>query len=408
MHFDKDDKITQIRLSWDQGDLLKQAEVIGVRGKNWPVFLGKDQVRMISASSTSANELNPAPVTTPRGRNNGSDRASSPTKKYIRDPHASLDLTKEVEEERRQSVPNPVAPRQPVRPQERDMSDLFAAGHEDYQPNGPGGSPRKANKDEVVAPKGAAHKKFQPSRLFEDDEPAQKERQIYKTNPARYNHFDLGDADENDTFQHHSGSARPSDVPIRPKAGQRNKDYQSQWDFESFSTTEKPQGKIRGQDVVHFSYENEAVPDAQIKQSNGRKNAESHFEFKDNGTPIHRPAVPKPRKDQNSHFDFNDDSTPTARRIIARTAAASKLYADPVFGDEEEEKPLKNTTNTARKDLASHWDMDETPADAKTTKQGPGRKELESHWNVDDNNIAFKPASRSNGRRDAEKSFWDF
>lgn len=128
VHFDKNDKITQIRLSWDQGDLLKQAEVIGVRGKNWPVFSGQDQLKMIAASTSSANEANPAPVTTPRGRDRGHvERSASPTKKYIRDPHASLDLTQYHEDERKPSVPNPVAPRESHKPQQRDMSDIFAS-----------------------------------------------------------------------------------------------------------------------------------------------------------------------------------------------------------------------------------------------------------------------------------------
>lgn len=335
------------------------------------MFAGKDQIKIITTSTTSANEVNPAPALSPRGRSsqNGTagERSASPTKKYIKDPHTSLDIFKQ-EDERKPSAPNPVAPRELHRPEAREMSDLFAAGHEDYEPTA-GGSPRKESKDNVVAPKGAGHKRFQPSEVFMAEEsPAPKERQIYKTNPARYNHFDIGDTDEHDTFQHRKENVNPQDMPIRPKGG-RTTQHAAQWGFEGFDTPEK----------------------AKTQQSKSRKDAEAHFEFQDAGTPVMRETRPQPRKDINSHFDITDESTPAARRIIGRTKAAARLYSDPVFGDEEvEEQPLANKSQNARKH----------------------RKEFESHWDVGTEDTSRQQQQQQlagKGRRDENnKNFWDF
>lgn len=385
-------------------------EVIGTRGKNWPVYGGKDQIRMITASANTANEVNPAPTLSPHGRSRNNERSASPSKKYIRDPHASLNLYEEQQEERIPSAPNAVAPRESARPAPRDMSDLFAAGHEDYETKGPDGSPKKSAKEVVIAPKGAAHKRFQPSRVFEEEVRAKPERQIYKTNPARYNHFDIGDADDNDTFQHRDENAKRQDVPIRPKAGPQQRNT-PQWGFEDFAAPEKTNQKARGQDVVHFSYGDTEKDQSQPSKQAGkpRREEETHFDFHDNGTPIPRNAIAKSRKDQASHFEFNDEPSPAPRRIIARTAAAQKLYADPVFGQDEDERPLHTISHNARKDLASQWDVpDETSANGRPHGKGQMRKGLESHWGVDGEEAAPKQQTAARGRKEVEKGFWEF
>lgn len=418
MHFDQNDKITQIRLNWDQGDLLKQVEVIGARGKNWPVYDGKAQIKMITTSTTTANEVNPAPALSPRGRardnGTGTERSSSPSKKFIQDPHTSLDIFNQEQEQRGKSVPNAVAPRESHKPEPRDMSDIFAAGHEDYQPAVPGGSPRKDSNVNVVAPKGAGHKRFQPSEVFASEDPAPVEPKLYKTNPARYNHFDIGDHDDNDSFQHRPEKGNPQDMPIRPKGG-RVTQHTSQWEFADYVTPEKSkQQKARGQDAVNFSYGNEENKQPIKDNRQQRRDNDAHFDFQDSGTPHMRQTHPQPRKDIDNHFKFSDESTPAARRMIGRTKAAAGLYHDPVFGEEEEdERPLAKASNNARKDLASHWDLtDDAPSNGKAGNRGQARKGLESQWGIGDDETAPKqqqqqqPVGRA--RKQEEKGFWDF
>lgn len=373
---------------------------------------------MITASNTSANEVNPAPALSPRGRNrdatNGGERNPSPSKKYIKDPHTSLDVFRNEVDERR-SAPNAVAPRESHKPEPRDMSDIFAAGHEDYQPSFPGGSPRKDSNVNVVAPKGAGHKRFQPSEVFdsvyEGQSPAPVETKLYKTNPARYNHFDIGDHDDNDTFQHRSENDKPQDMPIRPKAG-RVTQHTSQWEFDDYVTPQKSkQQQTRGQDVMHFNYgDTDDTQTTKARQQNQRNDAETHFEFHDSGTPHMRQTQPQPRKDVNSHFKISDESTPAPRRIIGRTKAAEGLYRDPVFGNEDDdERPLANKSVNARKDQVSQWDMnDNSSANGKPNQPGKARKGLESQWELGDEDMVPEQRPVGRARRQVEKGFWDF
>lgn len=349
-------------------------DVIGARGKNWPVYGGKEQINMITTSSTNANKLNPAPALSPRGRNrgnnNGAERDVSPSKKYIKDPHSSLDIFNQEEQQRENYGPNAVAPRESQKPQPRDMSDIFAAGHEDYQPSAAGGSPRKDSNVNVVAPKGAGHKRFQPSEVFADyehQEPA--ETKLYKTNPARYNHFDIGDHDDNDTFQYRKENAKPENMAIRPPKAGRVTQHTSSWGFDDFGTPEKAKQQP-----------------SKNERPNGRKENDSHFDFQDNGTPHMRETHTQPRKDANSQFSISDESTPAARRIIGRTKAAAGLYRDPVFGADEDDRPLAKMPNNARKDLSSQWGVGD-----------------------DDNNAPQqqRPTGRSRNQQ-PEKGFWDF
>ena len=389
-----------------------------MRGKNWPVFGGKEQIKMITSGTNSHNQVNPAPRLSPRGRaRNGQDRSASPSKKFIKDPHTSLNLYQEQQEDRQPLAPNAVPPREPHRPGPREMSDLFAAGHEDYEPVAPGASPRRVVKENVVAPKGAGHKKFQPSRLFgEDDEDAPVEKKIYKTNPARYDHFDIGDSFD-DAFQHRSENRKPQDMPIRPKAG-RSTQHNSQWGFEDSATPEKTKQRVRDQDVVHFGIaDNDKGQDkASTKQpGKGRKDQETHFDMQDDGTPIYQPIVPKPRKDADAHFDFTDEPTPAPRRIIARTQAASKLYDDPVFGhgheDEDEAgQPLGKISNNAHQNFHSYWDQgDDFKSNGKTGHALAQRKDQQQHWGANEDDTAPKRTkSAVTQGREKNDSFWDF
>jgi hypothetical protein len=155
-------------------------------------------------------------------------RSTSPNKKHIKDPYTSLDLfgPEKADPNRRGSSPGVIAPRKSAKPPPREMSELFAAGHEDYEP-GPPGSPKKENRSPVIAPKarGTGGQNYQPSRLF-DHEPSLESPVLYKSNPAKYNHFDLGAAPDADPFQHaRAPVAAENAVPMRAKTNK----HTSQW-----------------------------------------------------------------------------------------------------------------------------------------------------------------------------------
>ncbi|KAL2444481.1 hypothetical protein ABEF95_016887 [Exophiala dermatitidis] len=455
VYFDAEQKISQVRVSWDQGSLLRQTDVIGSRGKNWPVFDGKDQIRLIktgysSAPAATVQESNNSPV---RSENHSvtSPRSSSPSKRHIKDPYASLDLfsPKAADENQPRAGPNPIAPRASARPPPREMSELFAAGHEDLEP----GSPKKVPVDKAIAPKAGSSQKFAPPRLFSDD-PQEPAAVGYKSNPAKYNHFDLGDGIEDDPMQHRENTPKPkATIPMRPRTDKN----QSQWDFADFATPAKVNQKVRGQEVLHFSLEDDnkdfETP-AKPAQGKQRRDNESHFEFKDDGTPVERHVVPKPRKDAEPHFQFKDSATPAPARTSDRpTSSASdrqglytnNLYTDDGQANPQGKAPLSTiTNNTHRKnDFDSHWSMaedspathkannenhpagdthkkavqmmdshwdtyDQSPDQAKKgPPQGRLRKGMESHWSFGGEGEA-PSTTNVNNRNQPQKSFWDF
>lgn len=406
--------------------MLKQTEVIGSRGRNWPVVDGKDQVRLIHTSSTASPAAPELPVS-PRGRSEvqslASSRNVSPSKRHIKDPHASLDLfsPKPVDENDRVLNPNAVAPRASAKPPPREMSELFAAGHEDHAP----GSPKKVPTEPVIAPKGAGSQKFAAPRLFSDD-PSEPAAVGYKSNPSKYNHFDLGDPDEADHFQYKEPEAKPrSAVPMRARTNKHN----SQWDFADFSTPDKVKQKVRDQDVVHFSLEsasNNLETPAQKAAGKPRRDNESHFELQDDGTPVQRNFVPKPRKDAETHFQLKDTASPVPNAPSGRPASSSSrmgLYSNSVFdegenGNPQEKAPLSTITNNAsrRHDFDSHWTMtDQSPADGKSNSENKPisnhRKkpsQMDSHWeNYDE--VPPQQATKvptHNGLRKGMESHW--
>ena len=208
--------------------------MIGSRANNWPIHDGKDQARLISSVRTAVPKAQQAPAPTTRVRDVdgivSNFRSTSPEKKHIKDQYASLDLfrAENTDSNRRGPSTGAIAPRKSAKPPPRQMSELFAAGHEDNEP-GPSGSPKKENMPPAMAPKakGTGGQNYQPSRLF-DHEPDPESPALYKSNPAKYNHFDLGNGQDEDPdhFQHaKSPKAAETVMPLRARTNK----HASQW-----------------------------------------------------------------------------------------------------------------------------------------------------------------------------------
>ncbi|KAJ5222846.1 uncharacterized protein N7469_009086 [Penicillium citrinum] len=392
VHFNAEQQIQQVRIYWDQGSLLKELEVIGARGRNWPIREAKEQVRLLKSAEsakTAAPSLEPSKSDLP-------PRPASPGKRHIRDPYAAASLTdllspnKDGTEDDEPTVfpgkrhtrdpyaqgsltellspskpdtstivrPYAASSAQPVR---RDLSEIFVADDEDAPP-----TPSKPEK--VVAPK--AGSKYQGNRIFGGDEDESVEdRAFYKSDPRKYEHFELGADDSAE--QEAKKESKPSKS--------RN---QSQWDFGDFSTPEKstePAAKARG-----FGYSDEDP---------------------DPNSPPRREPVVKARPDQSAHFEITDDVNDAENgRIISSFGNRSqRLYENRLFDEDGEtnkpdEKPeaLGVTGNTANrnKTFESHWEMkDDSPAPSRTDSENPkplaadrnkAVKALEAHWDMSD------------------------
>ncbi|KAF3391449.1 hypothetical protein F1880_007834 [Penicillium rolfsii] len=358
VHFNAEQQIQQVRIYWDQASLLKEVEVIGARGRSWPIRPAKEQVRLLKSaieeksaapvlnpSSEDKNERPPRPASPGKRHikdpyaadslfdllspekgdgvteHNDAPRPSSPGKRYTRDPYAAASLTELLSPSKDDAAPpRPYAPAS-AQPAPRQYGELFI-GDEDEAPS----TPSKSEK--VVAPRGGS--KFQGSRIFEDDEPAD-ERAPYKTNPLKFNHFEIGGDN--------------ADREVKTQQPQRKFRNQSQWDFGDFATPQKNTEEARG-----FGYSDD--------------NAEAE-------SPPARPAVHKPRRDADVHFDMTDDNDDEddGRLISSYENRGKGLYEDRLFNEdgtpkgtgEEKTKPdaLGVTGNNVSrsKDFDPHWEM---------------------------------------------------
>lgn len=380
--------------------MLKLVDVIGSRARNWPIRDGKDQARLIASSSAVGSQNNGPTRTDARNglpdqnERSGPNKPIASSKNVTGDPHASLSLFAPQDTNREPSHhPAAVAPRASAKPPPRDYNDLFASNESDLLPAesarvspqkenkglkaqsakppprdyhdlfvgnesdaSPAAkskqlSPQKENKPvalNAIAGKGGSGKNFQPSRLFETNNsqpgtpgtPGESSDKFIKPHPKKYNHFELGEGNDD------AGTA-PRAMPNRPKTK-----HQSQWDFEDFMTPEKVPQKIRDQDVRHFGW------------SDDEPNMES---------PVKHPNVHHPRPDARPHFEFQDDGTPAADRRAAghpRGQGAMKgmgLYKNNVFDEterspERKSHPLATVTNV--KDRRQMPDSDATMNDS--------------------------------------------
>jgi hypothetical protein len=187
------------------------------------------------------------PSTASRGVDEVSIRSRGSTTNATNDPHASLSLFKprEVDEEELPST-HQIAPRAlSAKPPPREYSELFVG--EDA------GSPSPQNQRFPV--KGGANKKPHNNRLFDETE----EERIAavtplkgtKTNPKKYNHFEFGDGEDEET---------PRGRDTARTAGPRDKSKsEANWDFEDFVTPEKINPKTQPQALRNFSWEDDEV-----------------------------------------------------------------------------------------------------------------------------------------------------
>lgn len=105
-------KIRAIRVFWDQATVLKQIDVIGTRGRGWPVYDGSEQTRLL------VGDFKPESAAAP-------ERGNGPTPiTATRDPHATLQLFgQQAEDVRGDYGPSGYEPS--IRPKQSNVSTIF-------------------------------------------------------------------------------------------------------------------------------------------------------------------------------------------------------------------------------------------------------------------------------------------
>lgn len=434
--FDGNGKIVTIQQSWDQGSLLKQLDVIGKTGRNWPIRDSKEQIKLIAKSGGKPAEPT-ASQTVQRSRENSTSALFGS----------------------RDADPTPaVSPYAGTRPRQRTFEEILGD-----DPNI--GSPEQDSPSKAVAPKIGAGKNFQPSRLFDkpEDVPSEPESPIedvksppryMKPHPTKYNHFEFSDGTD------------PADAP---KAGVPfdaiKSKHRSQWDFEDFVTPQKhkPGKSLRHQDVRHWGTdENDAgeSPAKMAARGKPRRDADTQIELQDDGEadlPSQRPGArqrgagqhsgpglhnnhmvredgaepvqsPDPRalgnitnmknrsKYFDPHFDMNDDSpqqdaskapAPVAedrKKAVNMMQANWSSYDESPHAHKENSKPSRQISADLRENGPNHR--------IKLGGDGMGNPKGGRGWSLGEDSDEERQAAPVPGRKGAAKkaanNFWDF
>ncbi|KAI5819205.1 hypothetical protein BZA77DRAFT_242186 [Pyronema omphalodes] len=256
--------IKEVRLYWDQANILKQINIIGRTGRNWPIRDGADQIKMIGESvkkqSTTVADSSNGNAPVERSRSSSKDSTST-----TRDPSAqTLHLFNPADQQDAPEKPlRPPRSSSAFRPPTRDLEDIIGESNEAPQP--------------VAPPK--MRGSFSKGQTFDLASHASKDHEVpaatvEKTpNAKKYKHFEFGNGED----------AKPDSSP-RPTPVTGKSRNESSWDFEDFNTPEKRPIHVRKDDVRHFGFGDEqpaplsnvtnALRDARIANN-------SHFEISD-------------------------------------------------------------------------------------------------------------------------------
>jgi len=375
--FDSDQRISSVRLHWDQASLLKQVDVIGARGRGWPIRDGKEQARLISPiagtpeSSAVPSRRSTQSMAADEVVTSARSHASSLTSQRGEPRTFSLfHSAAPNEEEPTGSNGGPViSPRASAKPPARGLEDILTGTEEEppqvteFQPP----SPRKQING--GAPKAGAGTHFHPIRLFDDNDPPPsfKSPEKLKTDPRKYKHFEFG-------------SGEDAQAQASPSHTNKSK-HASQWDFTDFVTPEKPRttSKIRTQDARNFGWSDDEVWALNFLSL---QRTILTYRLKQEKSPVHRQIVHHPRPDAETHFEFVDDGTPATQKTRPTSKGRQHndglgLYrenvldpegaADEKKGGAAAKKPLATVVNvnvdSRHRDFDSQFEMtDQSPS----------------------------------------------
>ena len=373
VQFDQSSRISQIRLYWDQGSLLKTVDIIGARGRNWPIKDTKELVRFISASVAAAGKgdgvqtkrqgdviISSIP-TSPR-KSNASDR---PNGQNFFERHAN------------EQVPI-IAPKSSSFKQSNvEYGELLAGGESDMatEAGSRASSPTKQSFGDI-APKGGAGKNFQPSRLFDPEANSGASQKFMKPHPGKFEHFEFGEG--------------PDQSAPQPGRTHSKSKHQSQWGFEDFTTPIKLPSKP-----------NKNAPSFNIAEGDT-----------DSATLVNKPGRGglEHRKKTGPQFELQDDGTPEGgRRPVGHprgrgeSSVSNSTYNDNyIHGsglplEEKKSSAFQPAVNPKErhKDFDAHFAMaDSSPAPGDknaTMRPPPGKsltsksaKTMEKQWEMED------------------------
>ncbi|KAG0154533.1 hypothetical protein PDIDSM_101 [Penicillium digitatum] len=428
VHFDANQLIKQIRIYWDQASLLRQVEVIGARGRQWPIRDGKDQLRLLKSAEAA---LAPSQAASQNGETKPPLRCASPGKRHIRDPHSADSLTELLS-------PSKETPR-PTSSSKKYTQDPYGAGSLNellsptkkapayVPPLGSSGRPATRNLSDIFQknddmPDSPSKSQRRAPQADQGDEktgtgPVDEDRHFYKTDPRKFKHFDIsgeevggaGPVDEDRHFyksvpgkyNHFEIGGDNSERESKAEVRQATHKHATHWDFDDVETPVKGSRAPRGQEVRHFGFgDNEDGT----------------------GSPQGKPHVTKPRRDADRHFELTDEESEDEARIISSFGGRGKrLYENRLFDDEgqpelsererkDEHLPTGGNIVNRNKNFISQFELaDESPAKGNEPIQNHDahNKMMQSHWDNYDEQSPQPPTQQHTKHNKMMESHWD-
>jgi len=329
--------------------------VIGKTGRNWPIRLGTDQIKLIQTSYSSTSEST-------NTSNNSHGQNNSNT------GNLSLFQPKVIDVEAKK--PAVVAPRDAARPPSRDLEDLVgnlnltSEESRGAVPMTPKAGAERASKRTFALGQDIAEADSTPDRK-------------YKSDPKKYDHFDMGDLSDDK-------AQLPSVLPPKRVSG---KNKGTSWDFEDFVTPEKKPVRHRPQDERTFTWSDDEVPEPQVPRPRKlvpRKDAETHFELTDNSP--EKQAAPInddnfPRKATLSHFEMYQNSPVIDNKVAANRQQANLNDGINISGDGMGGRKGVYKFNAFDEDAPIHKQAPETARNSQIlSDRSQAAKNMSTHW----------------------------
>ncbi|EMR09057.1 hypothetical protein PNEG_02828 [Pneumocystis murina B123] len=239
MEFDEDEKISSIRVFWDQATILKQLEVFGSRKQAFPIKLGKEQHYFIKNKDIDSSNL-------------------SYSKEKQQQVSKKLSLFEPYEEPSREFHRNPVRPRSPTRPIQRPYEDLFVVKGTPISVKPPKASQKIHNVSKIN------------SILFNEHEESNQQKSNDLKKDPKYTHFEFSTPTEKELEEERLA------ILAKAKKGVALRTMSRNWD--EFENTPVSQCK---QDASNQMLENTELDQEKYVPLNTRSYHENqlHFSF---------------------------------------------------------------------------------------------------------------------------------
>ena len=411
------DKIRSIRVYWDQATVLKQLQIVGARGRGWPITDGNSQIELVTKTGKSNYQsslmqqlfqsrnqrldkvrfLNTL-LTLDQPIQNGkpavatvsvtSPETPKPKGTATTTPRRTYSITDDIEEEVKESLRLPRAGWQ----NHRQHFTLSEEGDVPLKEQSPVRLPRVGK---------APRREFSFSNLSE----AYKSQETTASKPREPTHFEL------------DGDTEEGNAPVKPSQGSGTSEVPTKVFAPIAEESPAPNPAVRPHRALQHEiifHDADSSPRDPLKPSigggtGGRRPEETiFFELAEDANPFVQPKKTHiTRRDQKTHFTFNDESPPATPNPRAKAMPLQHFIEgtpDPHEAEYRARALQRKEVNHFRPDTMPHFefidhsDNDDAHQPKKENSEGMNKllKGIGRNWIMgSDSPVASKETHRS-------------